>query len=82
MGASTTGNGNDQETNSCGIRMSHAYSILAPFTMIDANKVEYQMLLMRNPWGETTYSSEWNSNDTRWTDALVSQVPFNTDPRI
>ena len=39
------------------------------------------MLLMRNPWGETTYNKSWNGNDTRWTDQTVSQVPFNIDPR-
>lgn len=52
--------------------MSHAYSILAPFTMTDTNNVAHKMLLMRNPWGETSYRSDWSSDDSRWTDALVS----------
>jgi len=33
MGAGTSGNGDNSEYNSCGIAMSHAYSILAAFTM-------------------------------------------------
>ena len=37
MAASTAGSGNDQEFNSCGIPMSHAYSIIGSFSMIDAN---------------------------------------------
>ena len=33
MAASTAGNGDDQETNSCGIAMSHAYSVITNFEM-------------------------------------------------
>lgn len=33
MGVGTAGSGNDQVTNSCGIAMSHAYSIIDAFTM-------------------------------------------------
>ena len=72
MGVSTDGNGNDQEKNSCGIAKSHAYSILSVFSMTDAEGVEHTMLLMRNPWGKTTYSSDWKSTDSRWTDELVA----------
>ena len=36
---------------------------------------------MRNPWGLTYYSSDWNKDDDRWTDALANQVPFDIDPR-
>jgi len=36
MAASTSGSGNDQQTNSCGIAMSHAYSMIAAFQMTDA----------------------------------------------
>jgi len=37
MGAGTSGNGDNTEYNSCGIAMSHAYSILAAFTMTDSD---------------------------------------------
>ena len=81
MNAGTNGSGNDQVTNSCGIAMSHAYSMLAAFTMKDASDVEHKMLLFRNPWGTTGYSANWKHDDTNWTDALVAQVPLSIDPR-
>jgi len=67
MGAGTAGNGNDQEMNACGIAMSHAYSILAPFTMTLADGTPIKMLLIRNPWGTSYYSSDWKASDSRWT---------------
>lgn len=50
MSAATNGNGDDSFMNSCGIAMSHAYSVISVFTMTDASGVEHRMLLMRNPW--------------------------------
>lgn len=81
MAAGTDGTGNDQVTNTCGIAMSHAYAILAAFEMTDTSSVAHKMLLMRNPWGTTGYSSTWNKDDSNWTDALVAQVPLSIDPR-
>jgi len=81
MAVGTAGSGNDQHTNTCGIAMSHAYSMLAAFTMTDASNVAHKMLLLRNPWGTTGYSAGWNHADTAWTDALVAQVPYSIDPR-
>ena len=49
--------------------------------MTESNGTAHKMYLMRNPWGITYYSSDWNKNDTRWTDALVAQVPYGIDPR-
>ena len=49
--------------------------------MTDADSVDHEMLLIRNPWGITYYTSTWNANDTNWTDALVAQVPHSVDPR-
>jgi len=81
MGAGTAGNGDDSQFNGCGIAMSHAYSILAAFNMTDASGIIYKMLLIRNPWGTVYYNSDWNKDDSRWTQALVDQVPFGVDPR-
>jgi len=39
------------------------------------------MVMMRNPWGETTYSGAWFKDDPNWTDELIAQVPFDIDPR-
>jgi len=72
MGAGTAGSGNDQESNSCGIAMSHAYTIITSFTMTDANAVAHEMLMIRNPWGSTNYSGTWAEGDANWTDPLVA----------
>ena len=50
-GVGTAGGGNDQETNVCGVAMSHAYSVLAAFNMTDASNVVHRMFMIRNPWG-------------------------------
>ena len=72
MGAGTSGSGNDQESNACGIAMSHAYSVITGFEMTDANGVTHKMLMVRNPWGSTGYSASWAPADPNWTDALVA----------
>jgi hypothetical protein len=76
MGAGTSGEGNDQVQNQCGIAKSHAYTIISTFIM-DGEK----MIMMRNPWGSTYYSGPWSKSDSRWTNSKVAQVPFGIDPR-
>ena len=49
--------------------------------MTDADSVTHKVIMVRNPWGITYYEGDWNSEDTRWTDDLVSQVPHDIDPR-
>ena len=36
---------------------------------------------MRNPWGSSTYSGDWNKNDAYWSDSTISNVPLGIDPR-
>jgi len=81
MGAGTLGNGDDTEKNICGIAKSHAYTILGAFTMVSNGQV-HKCLMIRNPWGLTTYNQEWSKDDNRWNENLISQVPFNVDVRI
>ena len=38
------------------------------------------MLLIRNPWGETGWSGNWNFADAAWTADYISQVPHGIDP--
>jgi len=71
MGAVTYGEGDDSETNSCGIYKSHAFSIFAAFTMKDSSGEQIDALLVRNPWGLTSYNGTYNSTDPAWTDSLV-----------
>jgi hypothetical protein len=68
MGAGTSG-GLDTSINDCGIAFGHAYSILETFLM-NFEGTDIKMVLMRNPWGVTFYSSDWNHSDARWTDAM------------
>jgi hypothetical protein len=79
MGAGTVGN-SDQDTNDCGIARMHAYSILTTFTMTDSYGRDIKMIMVRNPWGLTRYSGEWSKTDYRWTQSMISQVPFGIDP--
>ena len=81
MGATTQGDGDDSETNDCGIAKSHTYSLITAFTMTDDSGNAHDMIMLRNPWGETGYSGTWSKDDPNWTDALVAQVPFDIDPR-
>lgn len=81
MGASVYTTVSGSTTNACGIVQGHAYAILSAFTMKDASDVEHNMLLIRNPWNITYYSSTWNKDDSNWTDALADQVPLSVDPR-
>ena len=79
MGAGT-GAGADTTFNDCGIAYGHAYSLLAAFEMTDASSVTWKMYMLRNPWGTTSYSGNWNKDDTKWTAALIGQVPFGINP--
>lgn len=80
MAAETAGAGDDQMFNECGVAMSHAYSIIAVFTMTDHKEEEHKMVLMRNPWGLNNYKWRWNYLDPKWTAELVAQVPHEFDP--
>lgn len=80
MGAGT-GSGSDTTFNDCGIAYGHAYSILGTFTMTDADDTDYDMVMLRNPWGLTYYDGTWNKDDSNWTDDLVDYVPWSIDPR-
>lgn len=68
-------------TNVCGMVQGHAYSVIAAFELIESNGTKHKMYLLRNPWSITYYSSDWHAEDPRWTDDLVSQVPYSIDPR-
>ena len=72
MAGGTAGGGNDQETNACGIAMSHAYSLISAFTMTDAAGTAHDLVMFRNPWGVAEYTGTWSKDDANWTDELVA----------
>lgn len=79
MGAATSG-GTDSNYNSCGIAMSHAYSLISAFELKTSSTVDHKMYMIRNPWGTSTYTGSWNANDAAWTSDYISQVPHSVDP--
>ena len=84
MSVGTSGsqdNGGDQVTNDCGIAKMHAYSLLEAFEITEANSQSHKMIMIRNPWGSTYYTGDWNYQDSRWTDDVISQVPLGIDPK-
>ena len=78
MAAGTSGGGNDQEKNDCGIAKSHAYTILSAFEMTESGTT-YKMLMLRNPWGITYYNKKWKHDDAAWTATLKAAVPYSID---
>lgn len=71
MNAGTSGE-SDQTSNSCGIANSHSYTIAAVFeltyTPAGGSETTEKVFLMRNPWGETGYTSTFNKDDAVWND--------------
>jgi hypothetical protein len=61
--------------------MSHAYSILAPFTIVDAG-VTWKLLLARNPWGVTFYKGDWDYTDARWTTENLAKIPYGLGDKV
>lgn len=60
MAITTGGDGDDSQPNDCGIAMSHAYSLISAFTMVDESGKEHFMMLVRNPWAENGYIDRWS----------------------
>ena len=61
--------------------MSHAYTILNAFTIVD-NGITWKLLLARNPWGITTYVGDWDYSDSRWTQENLDKVPNNMGSKV
>jgi hypothetical protein len=79
MAAGTLAAG-DVTLNECGLRADYAYSLIAVFTMTDANGDEHRCLLMRDPIGKNGYFYRWSKEDPKWTQELIDQVPHGFDP--
>jgi hypothetical protein len=37
----------------------------------DGLNINEDVIMLRNPWGKTSYNKKWNFADPAWTDALV-----------
>jgi len=61
---------NDWTSNECGIANAHAFSLISVFKFLDLDKYdrdkslreipEYKLYLLRNPWGTTNHTGEWD----------------------
>ena len=40
--------------------------------MEDSDGTSYEMIMIRNPWKESYYEGDWDQDDDRWTNQLVS----------
>ena len=68
---SGTAGDDDTKTNHCGIKYSHAYSILSLFQMSTNDGNEYELMMIRNPRMESEYNQKWNTADYEsWTPEL------------
>ena len=80
MAAQTEPTGSDVQLNGCGLRKSHAYTILGAFMMTDSvNSKLYKMVVMRDPYGSNAYSWTWRKADPNWTAELIGQIPYGFD---
>ena len=78
LGAGT--DGVDTGYNTCGIVAGHAYSMMSVFELKTGSTVDHKMYMIRDPMGNTSYTSGWNHQDSAWTADYKSQVPFGVDP--
>jgi len=47
-----------------------------------ADNTTVQLLLLKNPWAQATYSGEFNQSDPVWDSAEIrAQVPLSIEPR-
>lgn len=69
------------EATKCGNREGHAYTLMGAFTMKDKQNKNYDIVIVRDPWGDSSYNRSWNMNDTRWTADMIAQVPFGLNPK-
>jgi hypothetical protein len=72
----TSGTSNNV-TNACGIAKAHVYNVFAAFELTNGSTKD-KVLLMRNPWSETDYSSDWSKTDAKWTAATKAEIEAAT----
>ena len=55
---------------------------MSVFNITDVNNTNFGCLLIRTDlWSAGFYNTSFNSSSSRWTNSLVTQVPFGIDPR-
>ena len=54
-----------------GVLPGHQYTVLACFTLTESDATSHEMIMLRNPWKESTYVGDWDNADSRWTPSLI-----------
>ena len=62
--------------------MNHAFAILSALELKDGNnKIDHQLIMIRNPRNINDYFRKWNNKDNiSWKPEYIKQVPFGYDP--
>ena len=51
-------------------------------TKAGTTDTEFHLMMMRNPWGQTSYKEAFSQNDDFWkVESHRTQVPLGIDPR-
>eukprot|EP00929_Paragymnodinium_shiwhaense_P013719 TRINITY_DN121567_c0_g1_i1.p1 TRINITY_DN121567_c0_g1~~TRINITY_DN121567_c0_g1_i1.p1 ORF type:complete len:453 (-),score=94.08 TRINITY_DN121567_c0_g1_i1:257-1615(-) len=58
--------GSDEDTNASGIVQGHAYSLITVKQNVAGT--EYDLLCLRNPWGDTEWEGDWSDKSELWDD--------------
>lgn len=72
----TYGNGDDSVTNSYGLVMSHAYTVIDTVRLTTDNEEVHRLIKMRNPWGSEYYDGAWCDDCSEWTDDFKDKAGF------
>ena len=71
--------GTKGDLNICGLRKQGSYVVLATF-QITYSGIVNNLLLMRDPNGESGYTGDWSKTDNaRWSTANKAKIPFKLD---
>lgn len=60
---------------SVGLHSDHGYSVLNYVELKQPNGVKCKLLLLKNPLGYSEWSGDWSKSSTKWSEALVQQLP-------
>ena len=50
------------------------------FSLTPTGGTAEKVMMLRNPWGTTAYTSDWHKGDARWDAAALAQVPGGINP--
>ena len=60
-----------------GLISCHAYTIIKIYDKKYQGK-HYQLVKLRNPWGEKEFNGDWSDKSSKWTEDLKKLFEFNT----